>query len=452
MPEGYTAVAAATPTGESAIAMVRLSGPDCATLCRDLFGKASPKPRYACYGEYKNTSGDTLDKCVFTYFKGPASFTGEDMLEISTHGSPFIVQKMLQDLIARGCHAAEPGIFSRTAFINGKMDLTQAEAIIDLIRARSDRALEAAHKQLDGSVGNAVNSLVDALLHLIAHLEAYIDFPEDDLPPESSEGPVRELKALIQRVDALISTSQYSSLLHEGICTVIAGEPNAGKSSLLNALTGTERAIVSEEPGTTRDYIEDRLLVGPYLLRMVDTAGLHEAQSQIESIGIAKAMQQATAADLLLIVLDGTHPSPTLPPAIIERLHLGKALFIVNKSDLPQSEQALQQQFPEIPCVRISALQGSGLDELRKAIVGLLEANIIIPDENRVLVSARHAGALSEAKEALYEASRKLDQGIFLELVANDLRNALQAMEQITGRIDNERMLDHLFSAFCIGK
>jgi tRNA modification GTPase len=452
MPEGYTIVAAGTPTGESAIAMVRLTGPDCAQLCAEAFNHPSPTPRMATYGTYRAKNGDILDKCVFTYFKEPASFTGEDMLEISTHGSPFIVQKIIQDLIARGCQPAEPGDFSRTGFLNGKMDLTQAEAIIDLIHARSGRALEAAHKQLDGSVGNAINELVEALLHLIAHLEAYIDFPDEDLPPENMDGPAKELSQLIRKIENLISTSEYTTLLHEGICTVIAGEPNAGKSSLLNALTGSERAIVSDQPGTTRDYIEDRLTIGPYLLRVVDTAGLHEAQSDIEGFGIEKAIEQVNKSDLLLLVVDASKPYPTLPDSVKERLQQGKALLVINKTDLIDEKTSYNSENPNIPSIQISALKKEGINRLRKKILEILESDIKVPNEQSVLVSARHAGALTIAKEALMEAQQKLTDNIFIELVANDLRAALEAMEQITGRIDNERMLDHLFSSFCIGK
>jgi len=452
MPEGYTIVAAGTPTGESAIAMVRLTGPDCEQLCAEAFGKPSPTPRLATYGTYRSKSGDVIDKCVFTYFKEPASFTGEDMLEISTHGSPFIVQKVIQDLIARGCQPAEPGDFSRTGFLNGKMDLTQAEAIIDLIHARSGRALEAAHKQLDGSIGNAVNELVETLLHLIAHLEAYIDFPDEDLPPENMDGPSKELSILIRKIENLISTSEYTTLLHEGICTVIAGEPNAGKSSLLNALTGSERAIVSDQPGTTRDYIEDRLTIGSYLLRVVDTAGLHEAQSDIECIGINKAIEQASKSDLLLLVVDASKPYPTLPEAVKERLLQGKALLVINKTDLIEEGIPYNSGKLNIPHIQISALKQEGINRLRNKILEILESDIKVPDEQSVLVSARHAGALEVAKKALMEAKQKLKENIFIELVANDLRASLEAMEQITGRIDNERMLDHLFSSFCIGK
>ncbi|MEX0325689.1 MAG: tRNA uridine-5-carboxymethylaminomethyl(34) synthesis GTPase MnmE, partial [Puniceicoccaceae bacterium] len=444
-----TIVAPATANGEAALAVVRVSGPMVPELCEAIFGKAPP-PRRASLGTYRSLEGDTLDSLVYLLYVDGKSYTGEALLELNPHGNPWLVRKILDDLIARGCRLADPGEFTRRAFLNGKLDLSQAEAVVQLIQARSDRALEAARRQLAGSVGDMVNVLVDRLLGVTAMLEAYIDFPEEDLPPEDQEGPASALRVLIDEMDHLIATRQYASLLHDGVKCVILGEPNVGKSSLLNALTGEDRVIVSAEPGTTRDYVEERIHIGPYLLRVIDTAGLHEAASAIEEQGIHRSLQQIQSADLLLVVLDSTKPSPALPESVLQAFQSGNTLIVENKTDLAINAD-LAAFAADCPHVRISASLHEGLQDLRKAIRDGLEQGLLIPDENTVLVSARHATALQDAKDHLRQSLDKLRQSAPPELVASDLHAAIESMGAITGKIDNEAMLDRLFKHFCIG-
>ena len=312
MPATDTIVALSTPVGESAIAVIRLSGPACSDLGEAVLQRVKPlKPRYAHYGSYVSIDGRLIDDCVLTLFEQGKSFTGEAMLEIAPHGNPLIVQKIMEDLYARGCRPAEPGEFTRTAFLNGKMDLSQAEAVSDLIRARSERSIEVAQRQLHGAVGRKMSELTDRLLAVMAHIEAYIDFPEEDLPSEDQAGPAQDLRRVIQQTRDLIETQHYTALLHEGIKTLIVGEPNVGKSSLINALTGSERAIVSDVPGTTRDFISSFLMLGPWRIEILDTAGLHEAGDAIEQIGIQHTIEQAETADFFLLVL--MRHSPPLP-------------------------------------------------------------------------------------------------------------------------------------------
>ncbi len=445
-----TIVAPATATGEAALAIVRVSGPDVPRLAGDIF-ISTPPPRRAAYGQYRALDGTVLDSLVYLYFAAPGSYTGEAVLEIFPHGNPWLVRKILDDLIARGCRLADAGEFTRRAFLNGKLDLTQAEAVINVIQARSDRALQAARKQLAGSVGKKVNLLVEKLLQITASLEAYIDFPDEDLPPEDTSGPLLALKGLISEMDYLMSTRQYASLLHDGVKCVILGEPNVGKSSLLNALTGEDRVIVSTEPGTTRDYVEERLHVGPYLLRVIDTAGLHEAASEIEEQGIHRSIQQIESADLLLVVLDTTTPSPALPDTVIASLENTCTVVVENKTDLANSRD-MSAFAPNLPHVRISAAHLTGMDALGSAIIAALEDGMVVPDDNAVIVSARHADALGQAKASLQDSLQKLRSGVAAELVASDLHAAVDAMGAITGKIDNEAMLDRLFQQFCIGK
>ena len=445
-----TIVAPATATGEAALAVIRVSGPAVPELLTAIFG-SPPPPRRAMLGAYHDRGGRVLDTLVYVHFADGKSYTGEPLLELSPHGNPWLVRKILDDLLARGCRLAEAGEFTRRSFLNGKLDLSQAEAVVQLIQARSDRALEAARRQLSGSVGAAVNQLVDKLLQITAGLEAYIDFPEEDLPPEDQEGPAKALRELVAEMDHLIATRRYSSLLHDGIKCVILGEPNVGKSSLLNALTGEDRVIVSAEPGTTRDYVEERIHIGPYLLRVIDTAGLHEAASALEEQGISRSLQQIESADILLVVLDSTRPAPALPDSVVRQLNARNAIVVENKTDL-HTNPGLQAFAPDCPHVRLSASTHAGLEALRSVIRQSLEAGLVIPDESAVLVSARHAHALGEAKEALAGSLEKLRRDEPAELVASDLHAAIGAMGAITGKIDNEAMLDRLFSQFCIGK
>ena len=452
MPAADTIVALSTPAGESAIALIRLSGPDCADLGQAISGRSQPlRKRFAHFAKYLDIKGDLLDECLITYFTKGQSFTGESMLEIAPHGNPLIVQKILADLMARGCRAAEPGEFTRTAFLNGRMDLSQAEAVSDLIRARSDRSLQVAQRQLHGSVGRKMSELTERLLSVMAHLEAYIDFPEEDLPGEDQAGPASELRQLISEMQDLIETQRYSALLHEGIKTLIIGEPNVGKSSLINALTGADRSIVSDIPGTTRDYISAFMMVGPWRIEILDTAGLHEAGDAIEKIGIEHTIEQAETADFFLLVLDAATPSPTLPSSLLSRMTPINTIIIENKTDLPAA-QSHADFLPDLRHVPMSLLQRKGLAELRDAWLQSIDASLSQPQNDGVVVNARHAASLGEAVDALELASSKLKDGELSELIAADLRDAVEHIGQVVGRVDNERMLDSLFKQFCIGK
>lgn len=446
-----TIVALATPRGESAIALIRVSGPACAELFAAAMGVDSPTPRLAKLCAYKAIDGTKIDQVLTTFFADKRSYTGEPMLEISCHGSPLIAQRIVEDLLARGCKTAEPGEFTRRAFMNGKLDLSQAEAVVDIIRARSDRALEAAQAQLEGAVGRRVNAIIEQVLQISAEVEAYIDFPEEDLPPEDQAGPLKSLLDLQADMQSLIAQSRYRTLMQEGIRTVILGAPNAGKSSLLNALVGDDRAIVSAEPGTTRDFIEDRILIGPYALRIIDTAGIREATNEIEEEGIRRTLDQLRRAEICLLVVDAATELPELSPALIEQLQQHRVIVVANKIDLPQVAD-LAALFPEAVHCRVSAKTGEGVEQLREQIGGLLETEVFADSTGDVLISARHAEALSDAKQLMAEAARKLKADEPVELAAGDLREAREALARISGKVDNEAMLDRLFATFCIGK
>lgn len=445
-----TIAALATPVGTSAIAVVRASGPDCAEIARAVFGQPLT-PRVASHCDYRDRTGTVLDDVLATFFATPNSYTGEDTLEISCHGNPFIAQKIIEDLFARGCRAAEAGEFTRRAFLSGRIDLSQAEAVMDLIHARGERALAAANQQLRGSLGRHLAQLTDDLLCALARIEAYIDFPDEDLPNED-RGIVRgAVEQLIEGTRRLLATQHYGDLLRNGIKTVIIGEPNAGKSSLLNRLVGSERALVSPEPGTTRDFIEERIIIGPHCIRFIDTAGLNPSPAPLERLGIAKTLERAAEADLFLLVLDGTRPHPTFPPEIRERLSAKNAVVVLNKADLGVRPEATHE-LTGWEFVEVSALTGTGLEKLTAAIVQHAESYAQIQGDEIIAINARHADALSRAQAALTEAFNKLETSGPAELLASDFRDALDAFGEIGGKIDNERMLDRLFANFCIGK
>lgn len=443
-----TIAALATPAGTAAIAVVRISGSDAARLTREIFGD-TPAPRVVRHANYRDRAGGLLDDVLCTFFQGPHSYTGEDALEVSCHGNPFIAQKILEDLLARGCRSAEPGEFTQRAFLNGRMDLSQAEAVMDIIHARSERALTVAQQQLRGALGRRLGALTDALLGVLARIEAHIDFPEEDLPPEDRGMVAGELERIARETDRLRATSHYGELLRDGIKTVIIGAPNAGKSSLLNRLVGYERALVSAEPGTTRDFIEERVIVGPHGLRLIDTAGLNPSPAALEKLGIAKTFERAAEADLFLLVLDATQPAPALPSELTAHLRNENTLVIANKMDLLTSEQAASAT---LPALRASALTGAGFDELITAITRYADSFQQDMGEDLVAINARHSHALGCVRICLSAARMKIAEESAIELVANDLRGAIDGFGEILGKIDNERMLDQLFATFCIGK
>lgn len=443
-----TIAALATPTGTSALAVIRASGPDCARVAAEILGR-SPTPRHAHYCDYRAAGdGRVLDDVLLTFFPGPHSYSGEDSLEISTHGNPLIAQYVLEDLLKRGLRAAEAGEFTRRAFLSGRLDLSQAEAVMDVIHARSERALAVARRQLEGSLGRHLNALTDSLLLVLARIEAYIDFPDEDLPPEDRRVVLGELDGVLRGTDRLLATSHYGDVLRDGLKTVILGEPNAGKSSLLNRLLGRERALVSDRPGTTRDFIEERILIGPHAIRLIDTAGLNPSPEELERLGIEKTLERAAEADLVLWVVDASRPCPTLPTEVQARLNIDKILVIKSKCDL----NAMCEPPVGLPVVEVSAVTGVGLEALSEAIARRADAFSGQQGDEVIAINARHADALRRAGDCLCAAKAKLLQEGPVELLASDLRGALDACAEICGRIDNERMLDHLFRTFCIGK
>jgi tRNA modification GTPase len=447
-----TIAALATPPGTAALATIRTSGPDSRRLAGEILGRA-PQVRLATHCDFADRDGSVVDDVVATFYEGPNSYTGEDALEISCHGSPFIAKKVLGDLFARGCRPARPGEFTQRAFLNGRMDLSQAEAVMDLISARSDRALAAARQVLRGALGRHMAGLVDGLLGALATVEAYIDFPDEDLPSEDRGQLEGRVCGVLRGTELLLATERTGVLLREGIRTVILGEPNAGKSSLLNRIVGTERAIVSPEPGTTRDFIEERVNVGPHGLRLVDTAGLNPDAKGIELLGVEKTLESASGADLFILVLDATRPTPPLPTPLRDRITQSNTLVVLNKADLLADRgRPAAVPHPGFPSVTACALNGDGFAQLLAELARLAQGIQTTVGGEQITINVRHAHYLGEAQVCLRAALAKITGGGPAELLASDLRGALGAFGEISGKVDNERMLDQLFASFCIGK
>lgn len=467
-----TIAALATPAGTGALAVIRVSGPLSRSLAEAAQGR-SPQARRACYHPYRGIQGALIDELVSVFYAAPASYTGEDSWELSCHGNPLIVRRLLEDLCARGCRLAEAGEFSKRAFLNGRLDLSQVEAVVDLINARSERALGVAHEQLGGSLRRYVSALMTQLTDTLAHVEAYIDFPDEDLPPEDRKRVAAGVGDVLRGTQRLAATSRYGDLLRNGIRTVIAGAPNAGKSSLLNRLVGYHRALVSPEPGTTRDFIEERLNVGAHLLQLVDTAGLNSAPGELEARGIELTREQLAQADLILWVVDARahhSPSPSLGPEAGLPVRVGEhagestasVIWVWNKVDLLAPAELAQLEASNraspwgsraVAEVAVSAATGRGIESLAETISHWADAQQPGESANeRIAVNARHHQALIRADASLRSANLGVEAQRSPELVASDIREALSALGEIAGRFDNEAMLDRLFSTFCIGK
>ena len=448
-----TLVAPATPAGTSALALVRLDGPGAAALVSAALGhRQAPSARRATVGIWRNLAGEAIDQVVATFWEKGASATGNAGAEVCCHGNPRIVRELVEDCLARGARMAEPGEVTRRAFLNGRLDLTQAEAVADLIHADSERALEAARRQLGGELGRAVAAWTDRALATLAELEAHIDFPEEDLPPEKPSGPRQRLLALASELRTAAATARHANSLREGIRLAVVGAPNAGKSSLTNALCGSARALVSPEAGTTRDYLEAELTGLALRVIAVDTAGLRMDGGALEKAGMARSLEQAARADFILCVVDRSEAPPVLPAELLALLVPGRAAVVENKSDLTP-HPALPSFLPALPRITCCLLPGQDGSVTRAGLTELLEKADLAPTGDALVVGTRHADAMLRASEDLEAAALHLVRGgQESELAATRLRSSLDALGEIVGRVDNERMLDKLFASFCIGK
>lgn len=460
MYEPDTIVAPATAPGMGAVAIVRLSGPRAAAIGRRLWHPmraGSPTPRRLHLGEIRDPiSGAPLDRAMAVFMSAPHTLTGEEICELHCHGGPFIVRRIIGLALAEGARMAQPGEFSRRAFLNGRLDLTAAEAIADLVAAQSDAALGQALAQLNGALRRRIEGLRSQLISIRAHLEAEIDFSDEDLALPSRAALARATDALRADVAELHDSFSRGRLLRDGARAAIIGRPNSGKSSVLNLLLGVERAIVTAIAGTTRDLIEDTLSLDPYALVIVDTAGLRHGADEVERIGIERARAQARDADLLIAVFDASAPLGSEDQEVIDLCRGRRGIALLNKCDLPPLLAAsdLAECGLTMPAMAISALRGEGAgmlrDRLRDAVAALQDGG---GSPGRIAISReRHRQALAHALEALATARDNLRAGLPLEIVAVDLTQASDALGTICGEVGSEDVLDAIFREFCIGK
>ena len=443
--------AISTPVGEGAIAVLRVSGPEAVILVARIFrGSTAPEkmePRRSYLGEIYDATG-VIDQILLTIFRRPQSYTGEDLVEISCHGGILVTRKILSLLLHAGARSADPGEFTQRAFLNGKMDLTQAEAVMDLIRAQTELALRAANEQLAGHLGRELTKIQDQLLTTLAHIEAYIDFPDEGISPETGKLLFDRLEETGASLARLVATADQGRILRHGLRTVIYGEPNVGKSSLLNVLLGYDRAIVSETPGTTRDTIEETINVRGIPVRLIDTAGKRSSEDSIELEGIRRTELQLAQADLVLQVVDASSPRGNAPD--LERASLARPsnrVLVLNKVDL-----GLHPDWAASPGVRFSCRTREGEEALNQAIWDFVMTGGFSNQDFRIAISVRHQACLQKAVAELEAAKVGLANNELPELISIELRGALDAIGDVVGRHDTEDLLGRIFSEFCIGK
>lgn len=447
-----TIAAVATPPGRGGVGIIRVSGKKAQEIATQVL-KLTPKPRYAHYGAFYTEDDSVIDEGIALYFPGPNSFTGEDVLELQGHGGPVILEMLLEVVNKLGCRVARPGEFSERAFINDKIDLTQAEAIADLIDASSREAARSAVRSLQGDFSKEVHSLVEQLIQLRIYVEAAIDFPEEEIDFLSDGKVEADLRSIMNQLQAVLKTANQGSLMREGMTVVIAGRPNAGKSSLLNALAGQERAIVTDIAGTTRDVLKEHIHIDGMPLHIIDTAGLRDAPDAVERIGVERAWSEIENADRILLMVDALETDATDPeniwPDFIHKLPSDAKITVV-RNKIDQSGETVGFENSDTPVLRISARENHGIDELRDHLKQLM--GFEGQRESGFIARKRHLDALHVAEEALDNGLAQLLGPAAGELLAEDLRVAQNSLNEITGEFSPDDLLGRIFSSFCIGK
>ena len=468
-----TICAIATPAGEGGIGIVRLSGHQALSIAAGLVRLRSGQPLTSVVTHtlhladllipasvkqpaspiHPRGSGATelLDEALVVYMKAPRSFTGEDVVEIQSHGGWLVLSMLCRACVMAGARLAEPGEFTKRAFLNGRIDLSQAEAVLDTIRARSAASLTAAQRQLRGDLAREVDTAREALLGVLAHLEAGIDFVEEDIEFLQKQELLRTIERVAALVQRLQATAKEGRLLREGARVVIAGRPNVGKSSILNRLLKEDRAIVTAVPGTTRDVIEESVDLGGLMIHLVDTAGIRDTADIVESEGIKRSRSAQEDADLRIIVIDGSVPLTNDDRSLIEQAVLAKHVIAINKADLP-AQVDVSSIGGRAFAVALSAKTGAGVDALRAAIRSQLVGAGAETSDGVMVTNVRHQAALDRAGESLRQAAQSISAGMAAELLAIDMRAAADALGEITGVITTDEILERIFSEFCIGK
>lgn len=449
-----TIAAQATAPGRGGVGIIRISGPNVKNVAMAILGKI-PELRKAEYLSFNDQNGNPLDQGIALYFKGPNSFTGEDILELQGHGGPILLDMLLKEILSLpNVRMAKPGEFSEQAFLNDKLDLTQAEAIADLINSSSEQAARCALHSLQGDFSTLIHKMVSDTIHLRMYVEAAIDFPEEEIDFLADEKVLNDLKAIIKQVSDVKAKAQQGSIIREGMRVVIAGRPNAGKSSLLNALSGKDTAIVTDIEGTTRDVLSEQIHIDGMPLHIIDTAGLRESSDKVEQIGIERAWQEIRQADRVLLMVDSandiTIDPKTVWPEFFETLPKNIGLTIIrNKADLSGAKTGFEER-NQVPTITLSAKTGAGVNDLTdhlKQIMGYQGST-----EGGFMARRRHLAALEQAHHHLIIGLEQLESYVAGEILAEELRFCQQELNKITGEFTNDDLLTEIFSSFCIGK
>ena len=447
-----TIVASATPPGRGGIGVVRLAGPEARAIASTMLRlKRELEPGQALFGELIDPDrGEHIDEVVVTYFQKPHSYTTDDIVEISAHGSPVVLRHVVELALARGARLAEPGEFTLRAFLNGRIDLAQAEAIRDLIESQTLFQAKVAAQQLDGALSRRLQPIKQKLVELIALLEAGIDFAEDDVSVLPAQQVLQSLSDIRTPLEELAGTFAYGKIVHEGLTLAIVGRPNVGKSSLFNRLVERDRAIVTATPGTTRDLVSETVSLGGIPVKLVDTAGIRRSADEAESIGIRKSVEALADADIVLLVLDSSQPMTAEDDNLLQQVAQRPAIAVENKIDIASA----QSSFPAgtLPRVRTSATTGEGIPQLRSEVLRHVAGNDGKQLESGFLTSARHRGLVLDSIAALNAAQTAVHNKIPHEMLLLDLYNGLRALDEITGATTTDDILNLIFSTFCIGK
>jgi tRNA modification GTPase len=446
-----TIVAIATGPGRGGIGVVRLAGPEARAIAQPMLRlKRDLEAGHAVFGELiEPESGERLDEVVATFFAKPHSYTADDIVEVSAHGSPVVLRRIVELAIERGARVAEPGEFTMRAFLNGRIDLTQAEAVRDLIESQTLFQAKVAAQQLEGALSKRLKPIKQKLVDLIAVMEAGIDFADDDVAVLPGETIAERISTVRAELEALAQSFAYGKVVHEGLTLAIVGRPNVGKSSLFNRLVERERAIVTATPGTTRDLVTETVAIGGIPVRLVDTAGIRASSEEAESMGIQKSYEALAEADLVLAVLDASQPASADDAQLLKKLEQRSAIVVENKADLVRTSQPAARNGFE--AVRTSALTGSGVQELRTSILRHVGAGAG-QQESGMLTNVRHQGLVYESQKALSAAAESVRNRVPHEMILLDLYGALRPLDQITGETTTDDILNIIFSSFCIGK
>jgi len=454
-----TIAAIATPHGNAGIGIIRVSGPDALIIARRIFSSKkfpkAPIPRHLYYGSIRDTiDGAVLDDVLLACMPAPRSYTGDDVVEINCHGGLTGMRAVLAQVLACGARTAEPGEFTRRAFLNGRLDLAQAEAVIELIESQTEAGLKIAARQMSGVLSTRVGTLRNALIELRAHLEACLDFPEDDIETLTRDCAERDLMDQCVVISTLIENARHSECYRSGLDAVIVGKPNVGKSSIMNVLLGDERSIVTAIPGTTRDVIRETISIDGVPVRLHDTAGIHNSTDDVETIGMDRALSHLESADITLLIFDGSRPLDMHDRIVLAKKQSRNCIAVINKSDLAQciDRRHLENCFEPDMILTVSAFNHTGFDALRTSLARLVLGSRT-PAVGDVLVSSlRHTQALNGALSALKRARKAIREQKPLELASADMQEALDCLGDITGATTSDDILDAIFSRFCIGK